>query len=109
MSEPKFTPGEWTVLRAKAPTDDEYDYAIMAHGTCIAEAFGRVGETVTAPAYQNAHLIAASPEMYTALSGLVEEHIKRGGAFDEPCASSEQTPEINAACAALAKARGGAS
>ncbi|MEA3044545.1 MAG: hypothetical protein QOH47_2383 [Sphingomonadales bacterium] len=48
---------------------------------------------------------AAAPELYEALAALVEEHVKRGGAFDEPLGSSEQTPEINAGMAALAKAR----
>lgn len=52
----------------------------------------------------NARLIAAAPEMLAALRGLVREHIKRGP-FDEPLGQSEQSPQINAALAAISKAQ----
>lgn len=39
-------------------------------------------------------------ELEEALRGLVEANIKRGP-WDEPLGSSEQTPEMNAAVAAL--------
>lgn len=48
--------------------------------------------------------VNAHEALVAALRGLVNEHIKRGGAFDEPLGESEQTPEINAALAALALA-----
>lgn len=60
-----------------------------------------VAQFWTAPTEAHAQMMAAAPELVAALQGLVGEHIKRGGAFDEPCGSSEQTPEINAALAAL--------
>ena len=54
----KHTEGPWTVRRALAPTDGEFDYAISAkignREYCISEAFGRVAEKVTAPAEANA-------------------------------------------------------
>lgn len=43
--------------------------------------------------------------VHEALAALVEKHILRGP-FDEPLGASEQSPEINAAVAALTKARG---
>jgi hypothetical protein len=44
-------------------------------------------------------------EMVEALRGLVEANIKRGP-WDEPLGSSEQTAEMNAAVATLAKVSG---
>lgn len=45
-------------------------------------------------------------DLLEALESLVEKHIKRGP-FDEPLGESEQSPEINAARAALSRARNG--
>lgn len=93
-----FTSGPWAVerdpyihIRAKDGSQDGWGSTVYA------------GDYV--PSEADANLIAAAPELYEALAGLVEANIKRGP-FDEPLGSSEQTPEMNAAVAALAKARG---
>jgi len=53
----------------------------------------------------NIDLICAAPDLLEALKTIVLWHVKRGP-FDEPLASSEQTPEINLAISAIAKAEG---
>ena len=70
MTENKWTPGPWTVTRARHPTDGEYDYGIgvMIDGRkyCIAETFGIAGPEFLPPAEANARLIAAAPETFEA-------------------------------------------
>lgn len=66
-----FTPGPHQVRRAKTPNDGEYDYAIGAEidgrEYCIAEVFGRVGESVRPNAKATATLFAAAADLYAAL------------------------------------------
>lgn len=102
------TKGPWSITRSKLATDGAFDYAIGgADGSLvIAEAFGRDAKGGWPPAEANANLIAAAPDMLTSLKALVEQHIRRGGAFDEPLGESEQEPEINMALAVIARAEG---
>lgn len=98
MSDTKFTPGPWRYTKA-APSGDR---GIHAEGTGIfAEAYADIrhaGENNAAEAEANAHLIAAGPDMYAALNGLL----------NEPTNAPDYLPSRlwDAARAALAKARG---
>lgn len=72
MSDVKHTPGPWVARRALKPVDGEYDFAISARNggaPVLAEAFGRAADTngTNLPAEANARLIAAAPELLTAL------------------------------------------
>jgi hypothetical protein len=61
-----ITPGPWEPKQALNPTDGAFDYGIGAFindkRVCIAEAFGRVDETVYPPARENADFIAHAPD-----------------------------------------------
>ena len=76
MTEKKWTPGPWTVTRARYPTDGEYDYGIGVRRDgreyCIAETFGVAGPEFLPPAEANARLIAAAPEMAEAIDLLLK-------------------------------------
>lgn len=104
MSETRFTPGPWQSKRALMPADGEYDYGISAvvdgSKRCIAETFGRASANVRPNAEANAALIAAAPDLYTALERIVAS-VARGQSGDV-C----QTFDFDDARAALAKARG---
>ena len=89
MTEPKFTPGPWLV-RANEPWVIAKNYGDMKsvfHVNHPAEP----SKTQMA----NAHLIAAAPDLYHALSDLLEQ-----------CRQYGHMDEIRAAEIALAKARG---
>lgn len=112
----QFTPGPWLMASHPSSVVGWPIVAPQAMGRSICslnyadpKAFaGRMpGDgKFNAESKANGCLISAAPELFEALAALIEAHIERGGAFDEPCGSSEQTPEINAAVAALSKARG---
>ncbi len=90
MSELKATPGPWHV-------DDHEIGAVMSGNICVArgkDAGRSIGEIEA-----NAHLIAASPELYEALSLLLAD-IKDYEAWQRPCHA------VDVAVAALARARG---
>lgn len=86
----KFTPGPWvadgTTVYADAFKSGRNVYGAVA---CLA-----IGEDDTAfQEIANAHLIAAAPDLYEALEGVLR-------------VADRQTVEFDAARAALAKARG---
>jgi hypothetical protein len=102
----KFTPGPWTVRKAKKPIDGEFDFGIFAEigGSpyCIAEAYGRVSPSFTPEARANANLIAASP-------GLFEAAQAAEAKLTDMCiekTTADNDPTIVALRAALAKAMG---
>lgn len=70
MTAAKPTPGPLYVLRAAAPSDGGYDYAVMAtidgSARCIGEAFEVVDHGVRVPAEANARLWAAAPMLLEA-------------------------------------------
>lgn len=103
------TPAPWEVCRAVTPTDGEFDFGIAAKieggSVCIAEVFGRVAIDIRPAAEANAHLIAAAPELLSALQAIVEE-IR---AYQSPECDDDGAPgaaELKAADAAIAKATG---
>ena len=105
--ETTFTPGPWTVRRAKHPTDGEYDYAIMAeingHPRCIAEAFGRCAHDVILSAEDHAHLFAAAPDLYAVVVDFMENPNFRVAVGGNPNAVDELMARARNA---LAKVRG---
>lgn len=72
MTDTKFTKGPWSVHRSR----DGWPL-VMAGGKIISnvnpESFSTIpGAFVEMPAYENAHLIAAAPELYDALQDCVD-------------------------------------
>lgn len=115
MNEPKFTPGPW-----KAVLSNERQPQILYRGlvavlerspeqwsSVVAQSgYADAGrETIDA----NAHLIAAAPELFTALEPFAAQEecgngfIVGGGDHESPC---EECDRILAARAVLTKARG---
>jgi hypothetical protein len=63
----KHTPGPWSVVGPSKPDNTGgRDYAILAQQKIIAEAYERVGPNDDRPAYENALLIAAAPDLLAA-------------------------------------------
>ena len=92
MSDTKFTPGPWRYDRTNgSPTTGEHMIAGAKPGY-LAE----VRDCGSGDVRANAHLIAAAPDLYAALDGLL-------GLLD---AGSLYEPQAYAARTALAKARG---
>ena len=90
--QPKWTPGPWRYDRTNgSPTTGEHMIAGAKPGY-LAE----VRDCGSGDVRANAHLIAAAPDLYAALDGLL-------GLLD---AGSLYEPQAYAARAALAKARG---
>ena len=90
--QPKWTPGPWRYARTNgSPTTGEHMIAGAKPGY-LAE----VRDCGSGDVRDNAHLIAAAPDLYAALDGLL-------GLLD---AGSLYEPQAYAARAALAKARG---
>ncbi|MFT8354547.1 MAG: hypothetical protein ABF617_08075 [Gluconobacter japonicus] len=90
MSEAKFTKGPWR------PGFKNIGYVQAENGAVIAKC-QRLTSLCNLQA--NAHLIAAAPDLYEALDGLI-------GVTDRPSAPDYVRDAIRAAHAALAKARG---
>ena len=92
MSDTKFTPGPWRYDRTNgSPTTGEHMIAGAKPGY-LAE----VRDCGSGDVRANTHLIAAAPDLYAALDGLL-------GLLD---AGSLYEPQAYAARTALAKARG---
>ena len=73
----KWTPGPWTASDAKYAVDGAYDIGIGAdigvgRPTVIAEAFGKVHESLPVSTRANATLIASAPDLYEALAAAQE-------------------------------------
>lgn len=109
MADTKFTPGPWAV---------RYDYVVQAPSfddgrlVPVAQPYGVNSDGTDL--FANARLIAAAPELYEALDQLLTDMlIAQGNMRDaakhdprwEGCAEAIQ-PRVDAARAALAKARG---
>lgn len=63
----KFTPGPWAIKGPSLPSADTPeggDFAIVAGGQIIGEAFRRTGSSVTQPAHYNARLMATAPMLF---------------------------------------------
>lgn len=97
----EHTPGPWACNKSRHPHDGEFDYAIGAGGKVIAEAFGRVAEGPDGlrPAYANACLISAAPDLLAALKAIAPE-----GWLDDD--TMDHMPGVKEARAAIAKAEG---
>lgn len=95
MSAPNTTPGPWRVRENARNTQEECDLTICGDIWQLAD--------INGPQYShqiaNAHLIAAAPCLYDALERLTQF-------VDETCAYVEADPLIEAARAALSRARG---
>lgn len=57
----KFTPGPWTI---KGPSLPDGDFAIMAGGNIIGEAYRKGAESTFHPAHLNARLMATAPMLF---------------------------------------------
>lgn len=90
MSAPQFTPGNWTI----EDRDAKYPMVVC-------------GEEVIAGAVRteaDAHLISASKDLYAALEKVLEAYLYEARQGDG--VMEEFAPRVDAARAALAKARG---
>jgi hypothetical protein len=79
--------------RAEVRVDGEYDYAIFANSTIIAEVFGRAGQTVFPPAAANARLIAKAPEMLAVLRGILDNQSPLGDGYTQVCTLDVEAAE----------------
>jgi hypothetical protein len=106
MSDTKFTPGPWAAIEIEeglfhvhSPKGERHNpvpVAVIDHHRDGHEAT----RTVTTPA--NAHLIAAAPDMYEALTKMAADD-----AFAELCAGIGEEPQwLKDARSAIAKAEG---
>lgn len=100
MGELKATPGPWYVGK-----DRTYETAVnsddrlicLVHGGAVKSKFNRLKDPDCQQREINAHLIAAAPDLYEALSGLLQAYNRVSPAEAKPA---------QVARAALAKARG---
>jgi hypothetical protein len=100
------TPGPWVVETHHRQGHDRMVtcwYVLTPHNRVGIAAQPAFSDDTNAEA--NALLIAAAPDMFEALAGMIGRYAK-AGPFDELLGASEQTHETNAALAALARARG---
>lgn len=67
------TPGPWTIKKAIEPSDGGYDYAVLADGECIAEAFEVTSETNRENAQDNAALIVRLANLYFSGTSISEQ------------------------------------
>lgn len=95
----KATPGPWMTKRAEVRVDGEYDTAILAGVSIIAEAFGRSGRVGFHDSEANARLMAAAPALLAAVKALLVRVVECGQVI-------EALNEIEQARAAIAKAEG---
>lgn len=103
MSTPAFTPGPWEQRSPRSTTVLHYAVRVREGFPAMTVPY-EISYAKSAPGGEpariaNARLIAAAPELYEAVEDLAERMI---GAFP----SLADTPEIQRAKAALAKARG---
>ncbi|MFT8896306.1 MAG: hypothetical protein ABF968_05005 [Acetobacter sp.] len=116
MSETKFTPGPWIAFKGAGWCISRPN-ARMAHMVGMRAHFSMVSaeNDDEKEAQANAHLIAAAPDLYEALKGLIKILSDRGVELD--CMSSptplikllnteEEEAVVEMANSALAKARG---
>ncbi len=100
-----FTPGPWHVKRAKLHVDDAFDFAISADGVpVLAEAFGRSANGGRPDAEANANLIAAAPDL---LSALKEARDELWRAHQRTMSEDEFHSRYKAIDAAISKVIGG--
>jgi len=96
MSETKFTPGPW-----KVEIGNNCAFAIFAKSKRgLSKRVGMVGGFFRDQRQQNADLIAAAPELFEALAGLLSAEERKTPEYRLP------EPLLDEARAALAKARG---
>ena len=95
IDQPKWTKGPWAAKWSKYEEDNFIVQAGMPSNRVLAQ-FDGDGDGPDDQSLADAHLIAAAPDMYAALDGLL-------GLLD---AGSLYEPQAYAARAALAKARG---
>jgi hypothetical protein len=93
--QPKWTPGRWVAKWSKYEEGNFIVQAGMPTNRVLAQ-FDGDGDGPDGQSLADAHLIAAAPDLYAALDGLL-------GLLD---AGSLYEPQAYAARAALAKARG---
>ena len=87
MNEPKFTPGPW--VNNQGRIESELEHGWVNDGWCLAECHGPQAEI-------NAHLIAAAPDLYSALKMVL----------DDPYVLDGRPRTYKYVQTALAKARG---
>ena len=108
MSEPKWTPGPWSVdvLMHSDPNGDDYPSAVEVGSDSGLHICGHdlgYNDDVDIAIIANAHLIAAAPDMAEALKAAIaisDRNVGDGGRTDECQQVYDQC------AAALAKARG---
>lgn len=105
--EAKFTKGPWEIAEVRTQVgrafkiDEEARHEDHGLVACIYDDETSLNSRLHEEHEANAHLIAAAPEMYEALEGLIALNRSPG-----PSPAGEITKRLNAGDAALAKARG---
>nr|WP_155997860.1 hypothetical protein [Ochrobactrum sp. UNC390CL2Tsu3S39] len=103
MAETKFTPGPWE----HHVSDVRGTLCVIAENTWICgELWNDVAPLTEAEAKANAHLIAAAPELYYALTALINRYVSLVRSGDADFWDPEAEEEVINARDALAKARG---
>ncbi len=96
------TPGPWTIQHASKSSDGGTDYAILSPSNgIIGEAFEKLSHTHKEPAYENARLMAAAPELLAALSIFMTVKLR-----PSPVAPDDLGMARHVGRAAITKARG---
>lgn len=101
MAELKFTPGPWLVREPNPYTATIVKELSPAHVRIIASLIETSEQCVA-----DAHLIAASPTLYTALENLLDRYRDLVSSGDCGFWDAEEETQVKAAVAALASARG---
>ncbi|WP_176026500.1 hypothetical protein [Brucella intermedia] len=109
MTETKFTKGTWIAAR-KHSSKVGLPIVASPHGRSIAAVtFFGLGEQFKShddESYANAHLIAAAPDLYSALSALLNRYVGLVHSGDAGFWDPEAEEEVINSRDALAKARG---
>jgi hypothetical protein len=106
MSAPSFTPGPWSAGRdSNYPSSfgiiegASFPISYVLWATDVTYEMGKQRD-------RDAHLIAASPDLFAALETFVAEYVELVESGDAGYWDAEAEPKVIAARAALAKARG---
>ncbi len=107
MSTQQYAPGPWTVHKGESNQPDMGTWGAVrdSDGFIVAELWDDT-DNLARSVVANAHLIASAPELLQALEVFLESYVRDARSGDWGNWDPEQEPEVIAARAAIAKAKG---